>query len=229
MPTNNPSDIHKGHRQRMREKLLLSEKCNLPEHELLEMLLYYSIPRRNTNDLAHLLLRKYGSIKEIVNAPIEELMAFQQIGTSSAVLLRLLGEIFSKYTSDLSHRQKLDSVDKIEEYLKWKFCKETEECVYLLMLDKSFSLIDCKKISTGGAREVVANKKACFNAAFDAKACYVVLAHNHLSGIAAPSSEDRAASLNLQLGFNLLGIDLIEHFIFCGDKFVQILNNGNIF
>lgn len=213
----------------MRDKLLTSQPSTLPEHELLELLLYYSIPRRNTNELAHLLLQKYGSIKEIINTPSSELMNFHQIGENTVAHLSLLREIFQGYSSEPYHRQRLDTIKKIEEYLRWKTDGELCESVYLLMLDKTLAPIECRRMADGGDMSVSANKKACFSAAFDAKAAYVVLAHNHPSGVAAPSSEDRAVSLSLQSGFNLLGIELIDHFIFCGDKVIQVLNNSDIF
>ena len=103
--------VHQGHRARQRKKLLENGPRAFADHELLEMLLYYAIPRRDTNELAHRLLERFGSLQGVFSAPVEELSTVEGVGENAAVLLNLVPQIWQRSLQGAPERI-LNSVDR---------------------------------------------------------------------------------------------------------------------
>ena len=217
--------VHDGHRKRLRTKFI-KDPSSLEDHELFELLLFFSIPRVNTNEIAHELLKRFGSIKDIIDTGYNTLQSVDGIGESSALLLRIMSEITARYErSKYQDIFRLDSHATLAAYLRSLFVGAENEVMYLLMFDNSKHLLACEKIAEGTAcsAKVSIRKIASLSMAYNATA--VILAHNHPNGRAIPSGNDLATTNSARMVLSGLDIFLAEHFIVAGDACTPIINN----
>ncbi|MBR2464881.1 MAG: RadC family protein [Clostridia bacterium] len=219
---------HTGHRERMRKRLAATSPAGFADHEILEMLLYYTYARGDTNEIAHALIEAFGSIEGILDADPARLQTVLGVGESCAVFLTLLGEISRRYFTQKisdkeSERAVLDTPERLASYLALRFVGATKELAYALLLDNSMRPVDCFPISTGTVSGVSISVRDIAERAYTKKAAAVVLAHNHPGGIAVPSSEDISLTLRISEALSLLGIPLVEHFVFSDRSYAPIL------
>lgn len=184
-------NIHQGHREKMRQRFLKSGLESFADHEALELLLYYAIPRRDTNPIAHRLMERYGSLTAVLSAPAEDLKKVEGIGESAAVLLKIAGQIGRKARlSDTTQSRAMTDVETVGAYLLERYAGETHEVVYELCLDRKGKLLACKRLHDGGAASAALDIRKVVENAILTSASTVILAHNHPSGIALPSDDD---------------------------------------
>ena len=220
---------HQGHRQRMRERLTATSPVGFADHELLEMLLYYTNARCDTNEIAHSLIEAFGSIEGILDADRDRLLAVLGIGEQSATLMTLIGEVSRRYltqkmTDRPDTRDVLDTPDRIARFLAPRFIGATREMALALLLDNSMRPIDCFPVGEGTVSGVPLLTRTVAERAYTKHAAAVVLAHNHPGGVAVPSSDDVAITKRIAEALDLLGIPLVEHFVFSNRSFTPILN-----
>ena len=224
---NEKGHLHGGHRARMRERVLRSGPESLADHELLAMLLFYSIPRSDTNDTAHRLIERFGSISAALEARIEHLGDVEGVGESSALFLRLVGELARRYAA-----QKLevgepegvfDTPEKIASFLYPRFLGVTVERVYLLLFDNGMRLLDCMHVCDGSVSGVLISTRRMVERVVAKNAAAVILAHNHPGGMAVPSGEDLRLTRQIDHSFRLLEIPLLEHYVFSDHSFAPIM------
>ena len=142
--------MHSGHRERVKQKFEVCGDAAFSDHELLEQLLFYSIPRQNTNDIAHRLIERFGSLKGVTEARLEELMNVEGVGRNTAVLIKTvfaIGARSKKNTAD--KRTHFKSLNDIQNYFSGVFFNDSYESVYLLLLNHNFKYLDCKKLCDG--------------------------------------------------------------------------------
>lgn len=216
-------NVHAGHRDRMRDRYLEGGAVSFASHELLEMLLFYGIPQKDTNALAHAMIDHFGSLEGVISATPEELMSIQGIKKHAAVLISLVTEITRRCEMEkLSTRMLLDTDTKVEQYVKPLLVNLSIEKLYALLLDNSLRLIRCVCISEGTVNANNPNIRDIAATAFRHNASGVILAHNHPSGLAIPSKEDLAMTRDIEVALRLLQINLVEHFIVADGKCVPI-------
>ncbi len=216
--------MHQHHRERMRERCLQNGFDNFATHELLEMLLYYSIPRNDTNGTAHELLERFGSLKGICEASFDELLLCDGIGPQSAILLRLIPELMKRYAmEEVAPSEVYDSLRKLAEYFRRVFIGLDHECLYMMLLNNRLNMIDCVLVSEGAVNSSSAPLRLMTQKALFRKASSVVLAHNHPQGLALPSSRDLEVTETLVGAFDSIGVTLLEHLIVADDRCYPIL------
>lgn len=219
-------DQHSGHRSRMRARFVKSGSDSFADHELLELLLFYALPRQNTNDIAHSLLERFGSISGVASASVDELMLVDGIGEGAAVLIKLVMSLAKRYAfEELSSRKRFDTVEKVADYAKTLFIGSTEELLYIMLLDNSFSLIDCSCVAYGSINEVRPILRTIIERSIIKRASSIVLLHNHPNGIANPSENDFEFSHLVERELNLVGVNLVEHLIVSGKSCFPILKD----
>ncbi len=219
--------VHDGHRERMRERFLKNGLEGFAEHEALELLLFYAIPQGNVNPLAHALIEEFGSLMNVLTAPVERLVKVKGVKERTAVLLRLSAGIARKARlEELEQETPLTSYDKLGEYLLELFSQERNEAVYMLCLDQKGKLLSRKRLGEGTASAVNLDVRKLAADALTASASAVVLAHNHPSGIALPSPEDRAATDRTRLALEAVGIRLEDHIIVADGDYVSLSQSG---
>ena len=217
---------HDGHRERLKKRFL-SSPDSFEDHELLELILFYSIPRKNTNETAHKLLKKFGSIKGILDASIESLMTVDDIGPNSALYIKAISKLLSKYEYDEKKESPLKTPAMLSSFLHSLFLGTQKELTYLLLFDNSKRLLECQKISEGYSIENTVSLRNIVSSAVSSNAVSAILAHNHPSGISFPSGEDINATNRIKLILESLGIVLMEHFIITETECRPIINYQN--
>ena len=148
--------IHDGHREKMRQRFLTTGLDGFADHEALELLLYYALPRRDTNPIAHALMERYGSLAAVLSAPVEDLQKVSGIGESSAILLKLTAQLYRKARlAETELETALTSSEQVGTYLLERFAGEQKEVVYQLCLDRKGKLLVCKHLGDGDATSVL--------------------------------------------------------------------------
>ena len=218
--------IHDGHREKMRRRFQETGLEGFADHEALELLLYYAIPRRDTNELAHRLLTRYGSLSALLQAPIEDLRRVEGVGESAAVLLKLVPAFVYKAQRSAGQETVLNSTEKAGRYLLSCFAGERNEVIYQLCLDRKGKLLACKRLSEGGSAAAELNIRRLVENALLSSASAVILSHNHPSGIALPSREDYATTQQAQDALRTIGVELLDHIIVAEDDYVSLADSG---
>ena len=218
--------IHDGHREKMRRRFQETGLEGFADHEALELLLYYAIPRRDTNELAHRLLTRYGSLSALPQAPIEDLRRVEGVGESAAVLLKLVPAFVYKAQRSAGQETVLNSTEKAGRYLLTCFAGERNEVIYQLCLDRKGKLLARKRLSEGGSAAAELNIRRLVENALLSSASAVILSHNHPSGIALPSREDYATTQQAQDALRTIGVELLDHIIVAEDDYVSLADSG---
>ena len=217
---NNP---HKKHRERMRDQLIKKSLSAFYDHQKLEMLLFYSIPVKDTNPLAHALLDRFGSLSGVFDADYQELRKVQGVGENTAVLIKLVQEMAAAYFDDKSSDGiLLNTSKKIADFVRFKFLEKKTEEMLILCLDGKMKLVHQEFIAKGTVNATAINKRLIAEIALRHTAASVVLAHNHPSGLALPSKEDFQTSAVILKALKLLGINLIDSFVVASGDVVSI-------
>lgn len=216
--------IHDGHRQRLRKRFLASPS-SFEDHELLELLLFYIYPRVNTNEIAHNLLNRFGSLKGVLDAGIPALTQVQQIGDNAALFFRVVSETLSRYKLEYPKSiNAIDSHETLARYLCSLFAGTDNEVTYLLLFDSKNKLISCTNIGEGYSCGNVLSMRTITTLTMNSNAASAIVVHNHPNGKAIPSGEDLAATNNINTVMSLNGVKLIDHFIIAGNECTPILN-----
>ena len=219
--------IHDAHRARMRQQLKTSGMDSLSDVQVLEVLLYYAIPRSDTNPIAHALLERFGSLDAVLEAPQAELQKIDGVGENAAQLIALIPQLERRHLLSRARQQTiLDTTAKCGRYLVPFFHGEQEEVVYLLCLDAKCKVIDCIPVHRGGVNVVGVSIRNIVKAALGCNATSVVLAHNHPAGLAYPSFEDRQTTKILKQALDAVSVVLVDHIIVADDDFVSLRDDG---
>ncbi len=217
--------MHSEHRKRVKNKIFSYGGDALCKHEKLEALLFYSIPRVNTNEQAHRLIDGFGSLGGVFEADIGALTRVEGIGENSAILIKLVHSIMddiSKENSKSIAKKNKGSVSS--DYLISLFEGVSEERLYYIALDNSMKILEVKCIEKGKVNfsnavidEIVRTTVYC-------GAANVMLAHNHPHGIAIPSSSDIQATQSINNALRFIQVNLVEHFIVSADRCTTVMH-----
>lgn len=205
---------HAGHRKKLRERFLKEGLDSFETHNVLEFMLFYAIPRKDTNEIAHDLIKHFGSFSGVIDAPLNELLKIEGIGENAAVFIKSIGAFCRRYYDDkIKDRKFLDTVPKLVDFLRPKFLGRTTELVYLLCLDQSCKLLNCSILFEGAFNRANIQPRAVVEYALKYNAPGVVIAHNHPMSVALPSNEDTATTYSLIKALRPLEITLVDHII----------------
>lgn len=219
-------NVHDGHRQKLKERFQNSGLENFADHEALELLLFFAIPRKDTNVTAHLLLERYGSLEAVLSAPMEDLKRVDGVGECAATLIRLVPQICHKARLSAVHEIVLNSTQKAGAYLLEQFVGKKNEVIYELCLDRKGKLISCKRLTEGNVSNAELDIRRLVENAILTSASVVILAHNHPSGIALPSQEDYATTERARCALETIGVTLADHIIVADNDYVSLADSG---
>ncbi len=218
--------MHGGHRERMREKFLKHGPQILKDHELLELVLYYAIPRKNTNDTAHLLMERFGSLKNVLKADLRELQEVPGVGPSAAVLLKLLCAVGDRADIPSPPKTPVRSGEQVGEFFVHLLDGERREVLYLMCLDGKGKVLSCQTAAEGGVNVTAVSVRQVVDLALRSGASAVVLAHNHPSGVALPSRADQFMTKQVADALRPLGIRLLDHIVVADGDYVSMADSG---
>ena len=220
-------NIHSGHRQRIRDRFLKTGLDGFQDHEVLELLLFYAIPRGDTNKIAHQLLERFGSFSGVCDAPIEELQKVPGVGASASILVGRVSSLSRRYLDDkYAAGTVLDTTEKVGSFLKHKFVGRTNEVVYLACLDNKKKLLYCDILTEGTIDSAPITVRRSVEVAMRVAAASVVVAHNHPQGFALPSNDDIATTIKLRNALDAVSVQLLDHIIVAQDDFVSLADSG---
>lgn len=214
----NDAALHADHRKRVRAKFLEYGVTGMEDHQILELLLFYAIPRHDTNGLAHRLLKEFGSLSSVFEAPVEALTRVPGIGPDTAVLLKLLPAIWKRCRRNESDQTRfITDRETMQQALQPMFTEAPFEQFVCAMTDGRGLILKKFVVDTGGMRTVHADVDTIVREAVINRAESVAVAHSHPSGFAAPSSEDVQSTVFLAHRLEQLGIRLLDHMISAPD------------
>ena len=220
---------HQGHRQRVRDKFEKFGASAFEDHELLEMLLFFAIPRADTNGLAHSLIDRFGSFVNVLNADDGELASVEGIGPRSASLIKTVAAVAGRYIQENNGiKSAFGSLDTVGEHLVGLFAGESDEKLYLLAFDQRGRLVKEHHVVSGANGEIELSTRFISDIAIKHGSAHVILAHNHPSGYAYPSKSDTEMTYRVKYALSQVGVTLIEHFIVAGNKYYPIIRNSDI-
>ncbi|MBQ5968618.1 MAG: hypothetical protein IJL52_00700 [Clostridia bacterium] len=217
---------HAGHRKSVRESYLAHGLLGEPDHCVLELLLFYGIPYRDTNPIAHALIDAFGSFSAVLEATPEQLQRIKGMTANAAVLLNLILPVFRRYEEDARRRPRLETSTQVADYMRSRYRGVTVETLYALCFDETATLLSVRKVVEGDACSMPMDFRALAAAALETGATHVTLVHNHPGGIAAPSMEDARSTRSARTLLKALKINLDDHIIVAGEQFFSMANSA---
>lgn len=219
--------IHDKHRQGMREEFRIQGLEGWREHKVLELLLFYAIPRVDVNPLAHALIDHFGSLAGVFHATYEQLLTVKGVGERTATLILLIPALGGRYLQEQADPKGIYNTSwQFRDLLEPKFFGARNELVYLVCLDGKLRLQSVQKIGEGIADAASITTRKVMETALACNASAVVLAHNHVSGLAMPSAEDVLTTKQLALSLRQVNILLYDHFVMADGDMVSMRQSG---
>ncbi len=218
---------HDGHRRRILEKL---DSGTLREHELLEILLFNAIPRRNTNDIAHRLLAAFGSIRGIFSASVQELERVDGVGKSVAAYLRCIGRFYETYSEqgERTFPERFEP-ESFLVFLREKYAPLDKEVLDFYFLDENRRITFCKRFTSESTRQVLIKPDRLTELLVSEHKPYAVIAvHNHLNGSFFPSGADDGATRQFQLICSIHNVLFCDHYIFASGGIYSYYRSGRM-
>lgn len=210
--------MHEGHRDRMKRRFIAEGISSFENHNILELLLFFSIPRKDTNEIAHRLIKEFGSLNAVFNADFNDLCKVNGVSENSATLIKLIPEITKKYISGQDcKRTKLDNSETAEEFVKSYFIGETVEKVLLICMDNKCNVLYSDIISDGEISYVKVSMRKFIETALKHRASCVTIAHNHPNGSAEPSGDDLMVTVMVRDALRTIEVVLNDHIIYGGN------------
>ena len=208
---------HIGHRSRLRDTFRQNGIEGMADHQVLELLLTYALPRVDVNPLAHRLLDRFGTLNEVLSAQTGQLQQVQGVGGSTAVFLSLLGQVDRRMLlqrfSRKNRRTVLATPLALGSYMLVLSLHDRYETLRLVCLNKKYELIYEGVVSSGSLTEVLADSRPILETALVHKACFIALGHNHPSGDVTPSREDEDIALAIENAAKAVGIEVVDQFV----------------
>ena len=220
-------NIHKGHREKVKQRYYESGLDSMPDHNILELLLFFGIPQKDTNPLAHELIDKFGSFSGVLEADFNDLRSVKGMTDSAACLLTLFLPVYKRYAKDLSKKRKVfkDAKD-VADYLRPLFLDtNNNERLYALCLDSQDRLVACRVISDGDIDSSALDTRKLASIVLEVKAKKVILSHNHPNGSLVPSKADSIATQHTFELLRLLKVQLADHIIITDKSYFSMMKS----
>lgn len=226
-----PINDQVNHRDRAKNRFLEIGGDKLEDYELLEMLLFYIIPRKDTKSLAKQLIRDFGSFDKVFEAECNDLEKYSGISRNGSIFLKLILESNRRYNiKKVKHLESevFDSIEKIGKYFHKMLNNSPTEVAFIMFLDNSNKMITCEKISDGELNTATINMREIIELTLKYKATAVVLAHNHPDGTSRPSSSDVTVTQLLKTGLKIIDVVVLEHIIVTPTKYISMTKGGYV-
>lgn len=219
--------MHEGHRERLKNRFLKEGLDHFEPHQVLELILFFSIPRKDTNETAHALLDKFGSLSGIMEADVGDIASVPGVGNNSAVLLSLIPQISRIYFKDKwGNKPVLNSSSKAGEYALSLFTGRLMEVFFVICLDTQNRVNFPALVHEGTINEAPVYPRIIVEAALRHQAASVILAHNHPGGSLKPSNADMAVTKKIISALDAIDIHVVDHIIVAGDQYTSFAEKG---
>lgn len=222
---NMPENLHANHRQRMVEEFLSKGLENgTPPHKIIEMLLFYSIPRKDTNEIAHRLINRFESISGILEADTEELMQVEGVGERTAAFLKLILTVSRQYLDDRYKPRDLlsDNMNRVCRYIVDRYTGYTKEMFAVTSFDSNGKLIKFDMLGHGDVGAVNVSIREIIELVIKRNATAVILSHNHPGSFAIPSESDKRMTQRICRVLDNIKVKLIDHIVISDGDYVSM-------
>lgn len=228
MNTAESSNIHDGHRARLRSRFLNDGLDGFEDHQVLELVLFFGIPRADTNPIAHRLMRRFGSLSAVLEADPKDLASVEGMGEKAAAFLTLIPQVTRRYFHDRVGRDspQLTNSETVTEYLVPLMAGRPEEVFYVLCLDSRCRVLVPALLAEGTVKEAHVHPRHVVEEALRHRAASVTLAHNHPAGTAKPSNADHQLTTVLVRALGAIGIPVLDHIIVAGERTYSFVREG---
>ncbi len=210
-------NVHAGHRERAVEGFIKNAD-GINDHQILEVLLFFALPRIDTNPLAHRLLNAFGDLKGVFSATAEQLMTVKGVGKKVATLISVIAELFKRIEDKKQKEILFSNPYQTKEFLCNLFDGLSHEKFIMIFLDAKFKMFTKIEFTDNAKTKVSAEMPELVKAINVYKPSYAIMAHNHTSGSVLPSKEDHLATKKINIICELNNINLIDHIIICGKQ-----------
>lgn len=220
--------FQEGHRQRLKQRFRQEGLDHFEERYVLELMLFYCVPRQDTKELACRLLEHFGSIVEVLEASAQELERVPGVGEGISTFLSFRRELERYYQIRKAARKEviLRDTEEYGEYLRYYFKDKKNEEVYALCLDAKCMVLSCKQMGEGSVNSANVPVRRIVELALSSNASSVILAHNHPSGLALPSNEDIQTTYRLANALQSVDVQLVDHLIYTESDYTSIAQSG---
>ena len=203
-----------GHRQRLRERFLNAGRNALADYELLELLLSYSIPRRDTKPMAKALLQKFESLFNVFQQSHEQLMGIKGIGLQTATFLQVVQACLTRsMETEVEQQTAIAGPDDIFTFIRLQLGRRFQECLYVFYLNEARHIVHHEEVATGTVDRAPVYPREIMKPALMYNATAIILVHNHPDGQPVPSEKDFQMTKRIKEIAEPLGIKLIDHMI----------------
>lgn len=223
--TEQDNNVHKGHRQKVKDRYMKTGFDGMADHNILELLLFFGIPYKDTNPIAHELMNTFGSFSGVLHAGVAELKSVKGMTENAACLLNMILPVYKRYCSDLTkERPMLMTAEEVVEYMRPKFLDTNNERAYALCFDSGHCLIAARKLSDGDVNSTVLDMRALACAVLETKAAGVLLVHNHPNEIPLPSAGDIEQTKNAYSFLQTMKVSLMDHIIIAKSGYCSMIS-----
>lgn len=230
--SNQSENLHKHHRLRLKNRFLKNGLEGFEPHNVLELLLFFAVPQGDTNELAHILLNKFGSIPDVFAAPYSELIKIKGVGDHTATMLKLMPELFKVYVKERTETssKKSFTIEDVGKLLVPLYITCEKEVVRALYFDNRMTLVENTVVFEGDVNSANLSYKDIATISLTRGLPNVIIAHNHPHGTPIPSMEDLTTTEKLKESLAVFNINLVEHIIVAGNQYgrvFEVMNSGN--
>ena len=219
--------LHEGHRKRVRDRYLSEGLDAFEDHQVLELLLYYCIPRRDTNELAHRMIKQFGSLAGLFEAKPKDISEKCGVSENTAILVSLIPSLARRYnTVKLGDRPLLNTSSKAGEYAVSLFAGRTYEVFYAICLNSQNRVNYAALVQEGTLTEAPVYPRLVVEAVLCHKASSVILAHNHPGGSMQPSRADIEVTGRISRALEPISVKVVDHIIVAGGRYFSFKENG---
>ncbi|MEQ9619306.1 MAG: DNA repair protein RadC [Deltaproteobacteria bacterium] len=216
-----------NHRKRLRERFHKTGADGMHDYELLELLLTYSIPRRDVKPVAKKLLSEFGSLSGVLDADQKKLEALSGVGSVSATLIRLVKELYGSYLAEnMKKGDILSSPEAVLKFVRVRLSGLVNEAFMVIFLNVKNEVIDYSILHEGTVDNVAVYPRRIIESAISHNASGIILVHNHPSGNPAPSREDKILTRDIREAVNTIDIRMLDHIIVGKGGYFSFVESG---
>ncbi|HOM03806.1 MAG TPA: DNA repair protein RadC [Acetivibrio sp.] len=221
--------LHEGHRQRVKTRYLTEGLDTFEDHQVLEMLLFYCIPMRDTNELAHKMIKEFGSLAGLFEANPKDICKRCGVSENTAILVSLIPSLARRYfKGKWGDKPVLNSSSKAGEYAVSLFAGRTYEAFFVICLDAQNRVNYAALVHEGTINEAPVYPRLIVETALRHQANSVILAHNHPGGSLQPSQADIEVTKRITAALEAISIGVVDHIIVAGERYVSFAEKGLI-
>ena len=202
---------HGGHRDRLRERFIRDGLDGFEEHNILEMLLFYPIPQKDTNELAHALLDRFGSLESVFNATPEELMQIDGVGEHTARFLSMFSKTIDAYITDRRQNEMISGIENITDFAIKKLAYLPTECLLMLFIDNKQFMISWHVLQEGCISPQMIDNRSIARMVMGTNTMYVMMARNNPKGKAKLGKKDNGIALMVSEALRSIGVVLFDY------------------